>query len=57
VRFCARPISKEGLNEDLSVDTAGDIVYAMNSSEFLMLFVREGGGIPRPSSGGWPTLS
>ena len=37
---------KGGLRDDLSVETAGDVVWVMNAPEFYLLCVRERGWSP-----------
>jgi AcrR family transcriptional regulator len=44
--FAADLCAAGGLREGLSVETAGDVIYALNASEFFMLFVRERGWDP-----------
>ena len=45
--FTADLAAAGGLREGLSVETAGDVVFAMNSAEFFLLLVQERGWDPR----------
>jgi AcrR family transcriptional regulator len=44
--FVADLAAKGGLRADLSVETAADVIWVMNSSEFYVLCVRERGWTP-----------
>jgi prophage antirepressor-like protein len=44
--FVADLAAREGLRADLSPEMAADTVWAMNSSEFYLLYVRDRGWAP-----------